>query len=200
MVFPVLLGFMVFVVLLAIILRRNSHIEKEAEEAFWQKEYEANKTRRQDLSLLDYIKIPVDKLPFGCCPFPEIQAIEEQITELSKKRIFNFEGATNTELKAKYGTANLDELIQFDEAFINLVRLLNEWGISLYDMEMLPEAKSILEFAVDIKSDIPATYVTLAKIYKREKEFDRVEELTRKAAALKSTSRESVLKKLELFV
>ena len=200
MAFPILAGFMAFIIILTVILKGNSKKESEAEADFWKRENEANSTRRQDISTLDYIVIDKDALPFGCTEDADIRLVEEEVLALSEKKILNFEGVSNTELKERYGAPNLDILIECDEAFINLCRLLNSWGTMLFDIEMLEESRLVLEFAVEIKSDIAATYTTLAKIYKRLKLKEKLSSLERKAAALNSASRDNVLKKLETYI
>ena len=199
MIFPILAGFLGFIVILTVLLKRGDKEKKANEEEFWQRENEANNTRRQDISTLDYIEIPQERLPFGCTGDTDILDIEAQLDELSEKKILNFEGATNTELKKKYGAPNMEELIACDEAFLNLARLLNEWGVALYNIERVDEAKSVLEYAVEIKSDVSATYVTLAKIYKRMRMKSELAALSAKVAALNTSSRDAILEKLEMY-
>ena len=199
MIFPILAGFLGFIVILTIFLKRGDKDKKLKEEEFWNRENEANNTRRQDISRLNYIEIPQDRLPFGCTGETDILDIESEIDKLCEKKILNFEGATNTELKQKYGAPNIDELIECDEAFINLARLLNEWGTALYDIERLDEAQAVLEFAVEIKSDVPTSYLTLAKIYKRKRMKNELAALRENAAALKTSAKDTILQKLDML-
>ena len=57
--------FVLFLVILTYFLRKNSRMEKEKQEKFWEREREANGIRKKDLSSLPYLNIPLDSLPLG---------------------------------------------------------------------------------------------------------------------------------------
>ena len=44
---------------------RSRRSMKESQDAFWEKEQRANQTRKQDISHLDYIQIPLNTFPIG---------------------------------------------------------------------------------------------------------------------------------------
>ena len=102
------LGIFIFVVFLFSYLRKRSTREqREAQEQFWQRENEANHTRRQDISGLPYINIPLEQFPVGIFEDDALKEDEKKLLALSEKKILNLGGITNTELKLLYGAANL---------------------------------------------------------------------------------------------
>ena len=106
------------------IIRRTKRQGEQESARFWERESAADNVRRQDISNLDYIHIPMERLPFGIDSSPEALAAEEQIRKLSATQILNLNQYTNTDLKLKYGPANLAFLSECDERFTLLVRTL----------------------------------------------------------------------------
>ncbi len=55
-----------FCLLIFLLNKRHSKMEKSMKEAFWKREEEANHTRRKSLDNLPYITIPLEELPLAC--------------------------------------------------------------------------------------------------------------------------------------
>ena len=51
--------------LFSLFRNRSQRSIKESQDAFWEKEQRANRTRKQDISGLDYIQIPLNSFPLG---------------------------------------------------------------------------------------------------------------------------------------
>lgn len=183
-------------------LKRHIATRKDQERAsnFWEKEDEANTTRRQDVSGLPYIHIPVDALPFGCCSNSEINEYEQLLLSLTDKKILNLTGLTNTDLKLKYGAANLPFLSECDENFTVLCRVLYQWGDALYKEGLQNEARQVLEFAVCSGSDVSGNYSLLAEIYKENGDTSQIQDLITRAQQLNSLSKDIIILKLSEFV
>ncbi len=165
MAFPFLTVFIIFVLLLAF---RYSSLKKkttEKYESFWGNEAKANNTPAADLSTIEYLKLPLERFPFGKWEDDEMQMMESQITELAEKRILNLSGKTNTELKLEYGTANLDAMTEIGENFNTLIVLLVDYAKALMEKNDLEEAVKILEYGASIGSDISSNYMLLGDCY-----------------------------------
>lgn len=197
MFFPGLTLFMIFILWFTWKRISVERKEKNEVEAFWKMENQANSTRKQDLSQLDYVQIPLDALPFVETQDETILQLQEEIRELAPLKILNLTGLTNTELKLTYGAANLDVLAQYDANFTKAVKLLNSWGTRLYDANFQREARAVLEYAVGIGSDVKATYTLLARMYKEQGEPGKIAALGEQAARLNSLSKNIILKNLE---
>ena len=120
--FPFLTIFLVFIAILTYYLKKNDSAQAKIEEDFWNKERKANAVRKQDISKLDYITIPLEKIPQ-----PLQTPCEEALFTLAKKPMLNLTGISNTDLKLQYGTANLTILSEYDNNFSEMVALLPEY-------------------------------------------------------------------------
>lgn len=173
----------------------NRNLDK-ARKAFLEREQKANSVRRADISSLPYVQIPLDKLPLDViCEIGE-QASADHLRELSEKKILNLSMYTNTDLKMMYGPANLDELTECDNNFTTLITLLNKLAELMMDADKTAAAKSLLEYAVCIGSDITATYVRLAELYAADNKVTLLDGLIRNAERMTSLSAPTIVAKL----
>jgi tetratricopeptide (TPR) repeat protein len=185
----------VFVIILTARLRKNTRQQEEAEARFWEREREANNTRKADISGLDYITIPAELIPAN----PSSDAARK-LQELSGKKILNLTGLSNTDLKLQYGVANLDALSEYDANFTELVNVLSAYAKELLDSDRIPEAKAVLEYAVSIQADAGTIYTMLADIYRDSGETAKINGLIDAAKELNSLSRDSIVKKLSAYL
>lgn len=194
-----LLLVILFVIWLHYETTRASRKDKEAANAFWKKESEANNTRRADLSTLPYISIPLKSLPMEETNDAVLSRFQSEIQALSKEKILNLNGISNTDLKLSYGAANLPSLSGFDQNFTNLVCTLDSWGQALYEQEQYPAARDVFEYAVSCKSDVKNTYVCLAEIYRKINEPEQISGLINAANSLPSMTRVLILQSLQKY-
>ena len=175
---------------------RTDRSAAKTSEAFWEKERLANTTRKKDISNLDYITVPVNRLPFPETNQEEISDIQKHILNLSTGKIVNFTGISNTDLKLRYGAPNIDILMEYDKNYLELVRSLYRYGKLLYTQEMKDEAAAVLEYAISIKTDVSANYTLLATIYKEKNEIDRINYIISCAEELSSMTKKALLSNL----
>jgi len=198
MIFPFLATTILFCFILRILLHKNNSQEKKQEETFWERERRANSVRRKPLDDLDYITIPIETFPTEL--FPEDEKIQEciqTIRSLTDKKIVNFTGYTNTDLKIKYGAPNIGLLMQYDQNYTLLVRILQKWANALYDKGEPDAARILLEFAVSTHTDVSGTYSLLCTIYKQSDCPEKIPELITTAKELKSIMRDSIIQTLQ---
>ena len=189
---------LVLAVLIAYEIAKNTTKERKSSDAFWDKEREANTSRKKDISTLPYIKVPVDTLPFGLLPaFEEIVNNEEAIREIAKEKILSLRGKTNTEVKLEYGITNFEFLCACDEQYLKLIQCLSKEAELLLSMNFEKEAEEVLNYSLSIGSDIPKDYIALAKLYKAR--FDRasMNNLLERADALESLTKRHLIDSLE---
>ncbi len=203
---PIFTSFILIVLLTQFAIRRSNHREQSKEEDFWNKELEANSTRRKSLDGLNYIKIPANKLPWGSLPEDdEVIFCEKTITNLMEQKIVNLTGFTNPELKLEYAAPNTTELTAYDQNYTTLVTNLQTWGQHLYNAALYEEALMVLEFAASTRTDVSATYKLLCDMYQtklglsKEMMDKKIEALIPIAESLKSLSRDSILNYLNSF-
>lgn len=173
--------------------RRTDNIAAKKSEAFWEREQQANLTRKKDISNLDYITVPVQTLPFPETDKEEITDLQKHILNLASGKIVNFTGLSNTDLKLMYGAPNINLLMEYDKNYLELVRSLYRYGKLLYDLDKKDDALLILEYALSIKTDISANYTLLATIYKEKNEIDRINYVISCAEELTSMTKKALL-------
>lgn len=191
--------FTIFAIIFIIVftVRNRQNIKKQADitDNFWEKELEANSTRRKDISNLEYINIPLEIFP------PDVhRESEEKIKALSEKKILNLTGITNTDLKLTYGVANLEFLGECDANFADLVYCIGTYATELLNVNRVEEARKILEFGVSIQADSALIYTTLGEIYHASQETDQIKVLIENAKALDSLQKTSIISKLSEYV
>jgi hypothetical protein len=176
--------------------RRTDRIASQNSEAFWERERQANLTRKKDISNLDYIHVPLSTLPFPETGSEEISDIQKHILNLSAGKIVNFTGMSNTDLKLQYGAPNINILMEYDKNYLELVRSLYRYGKLLYDKQLTDEALSILKYALSIKTDISANYTLLATIYKEKNDAEGINSVISAAEELTSMTKKALLANL----
>lgn len=204
--------FLAFTLLFAAYLHykiRQSNNNSTERESLIEVETKANFTRKKDLSALTYIRIDFDKLPLhygesskhisdNLSPETreEIISCEKKLLSLKDKKIVNFTGVTNTDLKLQYGVANLPFLMQYDENFSKFSRILSKWGKLLFNAGEFQAAKMVLEYAADCRCDIEDIFLTLGKIYIAEGNRSAITHLSDKLDCFDEIRRNIILKKL----
>lgn len=188
----------IIIIVLYFIMRIDSNKvnKKVADEkqSFWNKEYKSNEIRKQDISSLDYIIIPLDKLPIKDTTDETLLALQYSIINLSKVSILNLTGVSNTDLKLQYGVANLNFLSECDNNYTLLVNSLYKWGSYLYDNGQLDDAKIVLEYGITCNTDISKNYILLANIYKEQNTPNKIDKLLDIISNLNTFRKESILK------
>lgn len=159
--------------------RLNSIIRQERlqEEEYWRIEQAASLSANKSLEYLSFISIPLERFSFHSSDDTKLSQLEEEIKNLSKEKICNLSGISNTDLKLKYGAKNLGILSEYDQNYSDLVRTLAEWSTRLFELDYDDDAIAVAEYAIECNSDVSKTYTTLAKIYKKHGQLDKLYDL-----------------------
>lgn len=190
----------VLIVLLAIRIRSLQKKEEERESDFWARERKADLTPNRDLSHLSYITIPVEKFPlsfFEENPDEEADMIIDELNELSKTRLLNLNGKSNTDLKLEYGRGNLEEMQQIGDRFSRVTVLLVDLSKCLMEHDKYEEAAQILEYGVSIGSDISSDYTLLGECYKKAGHPEKIAELKKTVDGMDFMMKPQVLRELD---
>jgi len=194
---PIFTTVVLFSLFIWIYMKYSSRKADSEDEKFWDREREANSTRKQPLTNLNYISIPFEELPFDDSEDEDIRSAQDEISALKDAKIVNFNGRSNTDLKLEYGVANLTTLSEFDQNYTTLVTALAKWGEALYKNNRIEDTEKVMNFALDCKSDIRSCYTILADIYKERKDYDKIEELIARAEELHSLTRNALIRDLK---
>ena len=198
MKYPVFASFIIFILLVRHNIRRNRRIEEGNEKAFWDRERKANEVRRKPLDDLVYVKPDMSSFPKDVmADDPEIKECMQLLEELEDQKIVNLTGMTNTDLKLKYGVANLKLLTEYDDRYTLLVQTIQKWADKLWENGYTKEAVPLLEEQVRIHADITSAYRKLAVYYRDNNEPEKIENLKKTAETLNSSSKNVILRSLE---
>ena len=189
--FPFLTIFIIFIIVLTYNIKKNDATQAKVQDEFWEKERKSNAVRKQDISKLEYITIPLEKIPHRLDT-----EVEKAFFALSEKTMVNLTGISNTDLKLSYGTANLTLLSEYDTNFTEMVSLLPEYTNQLLEAGEEDTARMLLEFGVDCKADSSKIYSQLASIYRAHNELDKLEYLRLASEDLPQFTRLAVQKEL----
>ena len=189
--FPFLAIFITFCLVLTYNIRKSDAAQQKAEEEFWEKERLANAVRKQDISKLDYITIPFEKIP------QKLDTLNEKnLFALADKPMLNLTGISNTDLKLKYGTANITVLSEYDTNFTDFVSLLPEYTTELLEAGYQDTAQELLEFAISYNADSRKIYRQLADIYLSTGQTEKINDLLKASEQLPEYTKIAVQKDL----
>lgn len=193
--FPFLTIFIIFLIALNYFRRKNMRLEEEQQTRFWERENQANATRKKDISNLDYITIPQELLTMPDVDDSEITSCYETLRHLSAEKILNLNHMTNTEVKLAYGAANLPVLTAYDDNYTTLICTLVKLGKKLAEYDLTQDAIAVLSFGLSCQSDISENYTLLVKLYQQTGDNGKLAELYSHIQLLPDEKREYILKK-----
>ena len=195
------LATIVFVFWLTYELKKHDRINKKAYEDFWEKERKANLVRKKALDNLPYIKVPLEYIPKSLLSEDaDVNDCINILEHLSERKIVNLTGYTNTDLKLEYGAPNLNTLMEYDENYTLYARTMNKLAHAYYDAGYECNARILLECCIESNTDIKASYLLLAQIYKKHGETEKMDKLINTAKNLPSASKKSIIRVLEEYV
>ena len=199
MPFPFLTCVLIFIIILFLTRRKSTRLEQERNDNYLNKEILANSTRKQNISALNYITIPLETFPLNIEKDDTLLSFEAILNELTDKRILNLTGISNTDLKMQYGLANLEALSEYDSNFTTLARTIVDYAARLIELNHIPEAITVLNFGIECQSDIYSNYNLLATLYLQQDQTDKIPHLIEVAKGLNSLRKASILENLATF-
>lgn len=197
---PFFASFIIFIVWLTYELAKSRRHAEKKKASYWEKEAQANSTRRQSLDNLNYITIPFENLPTDVLKDDEtVQEYILTLQDLAESPIVNFTGITNTDLKLQYGAPNIDLLMRYDQNYTTLACTLQKWAEKLHENGYITETKRVLEFALSTDTDVSNSYRLLASIYASEGNTEGIISLKDKAQNLKSGTKNIIARMLQEY-
>lgn len=198
---------LIIALLIALAIKKSDYKKEQDAEEFFEKERKSNFVKKKPLDSLNYVKVPDKFYEYSYSKLikanehPEaLEKAVDQLMKLKDAKMVNFLGKTNTDLKLEYGTGNLEILMEYDLNFTSLITCLEEIGEAALTVDKA-YAKEVLEFSINIGSDISSTYKNLLNIYIEESSEDMLaakkEKLIFMAKALNSPMGPSIVRYIE---
>ena len=198
MKYPIFASFIILTLVIRHAIRRNRRLDENSRHSFWDIERAANEVRRKPLDDLIFVVPDMSRFPLSVMEDDEIvMDCRRMVEELSAQKIVNLTGQTNTDLKFRYGAANLPTLMEYDERFTLLVQNLQKWADRLWDNGYVEDSIPILEEQIRIHADISSVYRKLAAYYRDNGMPEKIDELRKSAESLNSASKASILRSLD---
>lgn len=189
----------IFLLLLIAYAIRRAQLDarrEKREKEFWDREEAAKHTPAVNLDEVEYIKVPVERLHIGEVDEDDIMTIEGELLEISSKRMLSISDKTNTDLKIEYGTANFEKVTEYGESFNRLLTLICDYAKSLIEYDREDLAVDVLEFGVEIGSDISDNYILLGDCYNKLGYQDRLSALKVKVEQSSLLLKNAILREL----
>ena len=93
-------------------------------------------------------------------------AHQQKVVQQTAQQMVRFkEPLTNRELKARYGTAQLEDIARCEENYVRLMHMLAAWAEALLKEDEEDAAVRVLEAGVAYGSDVSRMFAMLAEIY-----------------------------------
>ncbi len=209
---PIMTAFLFFIAILTFQIKRSDRNRDRAEDEFWERERKANFTRKKDIDNLAYIPFSLSDLPIHTeLDDVRIQEFIQELSDLEGKRIFNCTGKSNTDLKLEYGAPNITRLTEYDLNYTTLVRNIARLAEKYLEIAASPsegvdsdvlsrDAETLLTYGISIGSDVRLNYELLGKIYADRSEYDKIDELKKRALALNSLSKDPIIRSLDALL
>ena len=193
---------LVFTAWLAFERIKSSKQDDERVRAFWEREREADGTRKKNLDTISYIKVPnwitLDSLSSSLpTDDEELNRCNGILNSLMSQRILNLTGMTTTDIKLEYGPANINKVDEYDQNFTLFAQTIYAYGERLHTLGFDHEAMRVLRFGIDSLSDISGNYKLLATLYIKYGQQDKISDLKETAANLNSLLKNSIIKYLD---
>lgn len=194
--------FIIILVVIQLYLKKNSQNSQKKIQEFWEREQKSNLVRKKDISNLNYIKWD-DSLPTKesskalfdiLSDSQEANAYYEAIMSTKDLKMINLTSYSNTDLKLKYGVANLQTLSDYESNYTKLIRNLSDLGHLLIEKEDKKDARAFLEYSVRIGSDIRLNYTDLYSLYEAENDTKAINKLKQYAQLLTSLNKDVIMK------
>lgn len=193
---------LVFTAWLAFERLKSSKQDDERVRAFWEREREADSTRKKNLDTISYIKVPnwitLDSLSSSLpTDDEELNRCNDILNSLMSQRILNLTGMTTTDIKLEYGPANINKVDEYDQNFTLFAQTIYAYGERLHTLGFDHEAMRVLRYGIDSLSDISGNYKLLATLYIKYGQQEKISELKEAATNLNSLLKNSIIKYLD---
>ncbi|MCR5649580.1 MAG: hypothetical protein K6F86_00170 [Lachnospiraceae bacterium] len=196
--FPSVFIIIVVVALFFKVFMNRSMKKYDPNAEFLELEKKADMTPKKDIDNLPYITVDPSSLPLDI-PTENEETKEHQynIRSLEGKKILNFTGISNTELKLTYGAPNIYFLQSCDMNYTRLVQNISRLAEDYINEGHENEAKILLEYGISIGSDVKKNFTLLAEIYNKEGENKKISGLKEAARNINSLSKDGILRALD---
>lgn len=196
--------FIIILVVIQLYLKKNDTSQQNNIKQFWEREQKANLVRKKDINGLNYVKwdetLPSKESSNTLTSIindnNEAATAYNNIMSLKDKQMINLTEYSNTELKLKYGVANLELLTEYEDNYTSIIKNIATLGHILMEHNDMQEAAAYLEYGLRIGSDIRSNYADLKNIYNTQNNTSGLNRLKQYASLIKSVNKDIIINML----
>jgi len=177
---PILTVVIVLSVIFTVALKMHSKSYGTELEEYINHEIDANAVKSKPIADGDFF-VP-DMSAFPIMPdqgedLPVLRRQRDVINRAGKKMMRFDKPMSNTELKLKYGTVNLEKITEYEENFYQFTYAINNWAEALLEKNDEIAAEKVLRAGVLCRTETSKTYTVLADIYFKQRRRTALQEL-----------------------
>lgn len=192
-----LICFVIFVLWMFYEQRKSQNKDKEASDAFWERERMANQTRKKDISHLPILHVEESELPLITTENESVLYYIDHIRKIIKSPMLDLSEYSNTDLKLAYGVGNFKVLCEYDENFNHFLLALTNLARACTEAGLYSEAEQTFLLAFHYGSQKMTDYTSLADIYLHLEEPEKISALIRNVEDGPLPHKEALIQALE---
>lgn len=198
--------FLIFVFLFRYKMNQQEKATHRSNELFWEREKKSLFIRKKTLDDTIYLKADISKFPkYSLEQFIEWQAkklykVQEDCLYYASQPMVNLSNMLNSEIRLKYGTANLTLIESYENNYISYTKQLYQLGKGFYDINRDDDAITVLEEGIRMGSDISHNYILLGKLYCKTNQTVKFQDLYNKTTYIESLTKHKIIDELNKLI
>lgn len=195
--------FLIFLFIFQYHLRKSDRLAKESTKKFWAKEEASMFSRKSPIEPEQYIKPQIENFPkktleyFKELNYEKLYSIQENCFYLATQPMLNFSNILNSDLRLKYGSANLQLIEAYENNYNQYLHNLYHLGKGYYELNQYNEAVIILEEGIRVNTDISEHIILLATLYCNYKDSEKFNTLYNKVLSFNSLTKNKIIYRLD---
>lgn len=195
--------FLIFIFVFQHNLRKSDRMISHNRRSFWDKEEKSLFVRKTDLDPNDFVHANAEALPHYSLEYfkelgdEHLYKLQERCFKLASEPMMNLSELMNSDIRLKYGAANLGLVENYEDNYNQYLRALYKLAKGYYELDKKTEALQVLEEGINMKTDISDHIILLGKLYLETHRNDRFETLYNSTLQLKTLTKSKSIQGLE---
>lgn len=203
---PIPIIFILFVIFILIFqhnLRKQSTTLEKSRKEFWELEEKSYFSRKEPIEPELFLKTNSESLPKNSREFfqekgkESLFLVQEKCFEVSALPMINLSDTLNSQVRLKYGAANLGLIQNYEINYNSYLTHLYKLGKGYSDMGLDNDAILFLEEAINLCSESSDHYILLGQLYKRTNDHKKLDALYQNAQGLNTITKNKVVSALD---
>lgn len=195
--------FLIFIFIFQHNLKKSERTVNKNRRIFWEREEKSLFARKTSITSEELIHAHPEALPrFPLEYFKELESenlykLQERCFKLTTEPMMNLSDMLNSDVRIKYGAANLGLIENYENNYNQYIRILYRLAKGYYELNKKVEAIQVLEEGINMKTDISTHILLLGKLYLELDEKEKFEVLYDKTLDMKTLTKSKTIQGLE---